>query len=163
MKSKKKILSKVEQFFKKELAEFRDIFLIKTGENSYVLFEEYALTKKDDRWIVKHKYLTIEFEKLSSATAWAILYNAKQYTDSHNLKHWDNRSGLLSAELDMMQKKINNQNPVIDAKINEIQFKLNTAKRELKKYINLAKYWQTKGFNNEIATSCTKKKFSNHR
>ena len=155
-----------KQYFKKvlnkELLSILTETVCKNDDGTYELFGSYTLQPEDSRYSVsKHKQKIGVFNNTKTAVSWCI-------ADKYHLRD-------LANEIVMIDRKIYNLNvdihvrSTIAERSNEqdlkelvdvkLQYKLKLRKdleERLANCINLAKYWQRRGFNNEITrTSVT--------
>jgi hypothetical protein len=173
LKLSKKALSKVEKFIDRKAGSIKNVLLIKLDTDSYNLFEDYYISKQKNEWIATHisklgARLHYSFNKLASATGWAIAHNAKQIQLAQKILHWDQQQQHFADEIQDFEFRISNSKDngfreLLLAKKSRSVAKAVESERELNKYLNIAKYWQTKGFNNEIAGSCSKNKLKKYR
>ena len=171
--SKNLDLEKLARIVERDLPGLENIAIIKDS-NEYVVFSCYRLVKQPKEHSVavyKYNVLLNEFTSLRTALSWCIADKHNQYTLSQDIKRLDASKNMLESDLAVRQPlglKIS------DPKLKEsVMLKIDTRKRrlsqvseQLDKCVNLAKYWQTRGFNNETArtgrTSTTRTNIQGH-
>lgn len=94
------------------------------------------------------------FSNTRTATAWCILDANNKKEESRLLKHYDAREQFFTNNVFIEKRhfrscKEQDRRDIISAKISNDLQKLNSSKKQLDKLINLAKYFQIRGFKHE--------------
>ena len=166
MKLQKKNLSKIQAFVEAELPAIRNL-LMEYDTGVYVLFDRYRITGSTSKWVASISGTTKEFSTLQSAACWAVAHNAQQYDIAQKIAHYDAEVDRYRTEISLSRQRISKSTDshfraLLDAKCSEATYRSTCARQELDKYLLLAKYWQTKGFNNETARPFEKTRFKRH-
>lgn len=166
MKSKNKI-AKLNKFLQEELPLVKNL-LIEATSDGYKLFDKYELRNKSTEWILAYNDMRVSVSSAPVAVAWAILHNSGEYVPAAKVLTYDDRSTRFRCERQMYEAKLRStSDPVtidlLQAKWSEVKFKETQASETLTKYLTLAKYKQTKGFNDETARPLAKKQLRKNR
>jgi hypothetical protein len=147
--------------------------LILKDSNGYQAFGNYSLKKiRDGVVVTKHVVNHKKFLNMRNAVSWCVADKYQQLNLSREIESLDRQCGLLQADIsmrsNMLQKlKDADQREIIKIKLSTKQLLLKTISERLDKCVNLAKYWQIRGFNNEIArtrrTTPARTNFSSNR
>jgi hypothetical protein len=157
MKKNKQV--KVEKFLENQLFnksnKTTDMLVLPIDNNSYILFGKYAALKKDNYYsLVMDDYDQEKvFGTLKTAVTWCVFKELKKTTECKKIEQLDFK--LSSLEIDLLQKnKILNSTKddkfrdIYLTKIEEDNLKKKILLKQLNRYINISKEWQTKKFNN---------------
>ena len=123
----------------------------------YHVFGQWEIHSLNQEYrVIKYNDVQEDFFSLSSALSWCIAEKMQNYNLSRNIHQLDQEHGRLLIDLDMSEKLL--------AKSHNVDFKevvrlktivkkdaLKEAQTRLSKCVRIAKYFQTKGFNDEIA------------
>lgn len=166
-------LEKLARIVERDLPNLENIAILKDS-NEYMVFGCYRVIKQPKKHSVavyKHSVLLQEFSSLRTALSWCIADKHNQYTLSQDIIRLDVSKNMLESDLAVRQPL---GLKITDPKLREsVMLKIDTRKRrlsevteQLDKCVNLAKYWQTRGFNNETArtgrTSTTRTNIQGH-
>ncbi len=153
---KTQALDKLRRMVEKDLPNLAESAILRDG-NNYDVFSRYQICPKNGVFSVeKYRNAIGEFVSLQSALSWCIADKYQQTSLGEQIRRLDQEKLLLIADLaarTYMSHKIQDK-----SKKEAVQHKIDTRKRrlgqvdnQLDKCINLAKYWQIRGFNNETA------------
>jgi hypothetical protein len=157
MKKNKQV--KVEKFLENQLFGKRnkttDMIVLPIDNNSYILFGKYAALKKDNHYslLIDDNDQEKVFGTLKTAVTWCVFKELKKAMECKKIEQLDFK--LSSLEIDLLQKnKILNSSKddkfrdIYLTKIEEDNLKKKILLKQLNRYINISKEWQTKKFNN---------------
>jgi hypothetical protein len=166
MKKNKQI--KVEKFLENQILDKNNktmnMIVLPIDSNSYILFGKYAALKKDNhyRLLIDDNDQEKIFSTLKTAVTWCVFKELKKAMECKNIEQLDFK--LSSLEIDLLQKsKILNSTKddrfrdIYVTKIEEDNLKKKILLKQLNRYINISKEWQTKKFN--IANLARKDKY----
>lgn len=126
--------------------------IVPDGED-YVVFGRYRISKNH---VYKHTTDVGEFSSCRVALSWCIADKFQQHRLAEDILHLEQVVNTMTADVrvrEHLARRI--QQPVyrenIGIKISHKKRQLSEAKERLDKCINLAKYLQIRGFNNETA------------
>ena len=125
--------------------------------NSIMAFAEYEIVKVniDEYEIYKDEHLVITCSSCRIALAWCIFDKYNQVTDANNLLYLENQLTGKQSEMMHYRHFINSRKitPVQrDITLNRLDVakdQYQSLRKQINKSINVAKYWQQKGFDNE--------------
>ena len=151
-------LEKLQRMVERDLPDLASIAIVKDS-NEYLVFGCYSVVKqpKTGRVTVsKHGVLYHRFSSLRTALSWCIADKHQQYSLTRDIERLDADKSLLEDDLAVRQPLALR---IKDFVLKEaVMLKIETRKRrltavtdQLDKCVNLAKYWQIRGFNNETA------------
>jgi hypothetical protein len=126
-------------------------------DNGYMLFEHYSIQRhKHGARVTKYGNEIAEFTSPKIALSWCIADKYNQLSVSIDIIKLDQRRKIIKEEFEATKQRLNAyRNPevldTIEAKLSYKQQLLADVETRLNKCANLAKYWQTRGFNDEIA------------
>jgi hypothetical protein len=151
-------IEKLQRIVERDLPALENIAILKNHDD-YLVFGCYRVIKQPKAHSVevyKNGVLLQEFTGLRTALSWCIADKYNQYTLGQDIKRLDASKFMLESDLAVRQPL---GQKISDAKLKEsVMLKIDTRKRrlsavsqQLDKCVNLAKYWQTRGFNNETA------------
>ena len=131
--------------------------LIHPEGSGFRVFDRYVMTPGPDHtrltWGLEH---TLEFSSTRSALSWCIADKYRQAATATEILQLDQRRRQLRDDIAMTRQlreraRDHSQREVLDAKISHKRQLLTDADNRLDKCVALAKYWQIRGFNDEIA------------
>lgn len=145
----------------------RNNSIVSTG-TGFLVFDRYTVTNQDGVIQVMHRnQLVSNFTTQKTALTWCIFDKLNQVKNADETLELDQRRRRVQDDLSLVQQLFHRyRDPVVRdsvaAKISHKQQTLFDINARLEKCANLAKYWQTKGFNDEIARtqhSASKQKY----
>jgi hypothetical protein len=148
--------AKVEKFIKKQLnnTNTMNLSLLPIDDNNYILFGKYAITKENSFYLLHDDYTDRKrtFSHLKTAVTWCVFNEKRKISECKLIEQIDFK--LSSLEIDIAQKtKVLNSLKdeaykfVYISKIEEDNIKKKILLKQLNKFINMSKDWQTKKFN----------------
>jgi hypothetical protein len=150
------VLDRLNRLIKAE-AEIAQQNAIFQESGVYHAFGIYEILKKPLAVIVTVKQEQIrEFSSIKTAISWCVAEKNKNYTLSRNLETADFDTIRLANDVAASQAllhtlKDRERRRVVRDKLEQKQAQLTHAQERLSKCINLAKYFQLRGFNDELA------------
>lgn len=147
---------KLESFIVSELENSRE-FLIIDLNNTYQVFGKYYITKRQNYYQVEiPNQKIIDFGSLRHAVSWCIADKNKQWNLADSINRLDETRQIIKQDLatrTAMLTRITDpdQKSIVQMKIANKHRNLHDVETRLGNCVNLAKYWQLKGFNNETA------------
>lgn len=104
--------------------------------------------------VLKNENVMEIFSCKKNATAWCILRNNGKSDDAILLRHHDSKIFFLQTSIIMNERAYelaedDEYRNIIEAKLSNDYQKLNYSKKQVDKFINLAKYFQRRGFEYE--------------
>lgn len=150
----KKYLPQLERIVSSDLKNLEDksIFL---DDGIYHVFGNYSIQPRDDGFLVtKHRQMIEEFGSLRAAMAWCSADKLGKSHLSKSIVDLERKRKVVGQDLvarSYLAKKIQdcNRREAAEIKIDHRRRKIRIIENQLDKCINLAKYWQIQGFNNE--------------
>jgi hypothetical protein len=146
---------KLSALAERELPYLIDNHIIDNG-SGYRVFGKYTITKEDGEFRVSVTTgWTGSFGTAKSALAWCIADKNNQLNLAQQIYNLDlNATRLrndIRGRLTLAQNSKGNISEIIETKVSKRQEQSQAVEHELSKCINLAKYWQLRGFINETA------------
>lgn len=150
------VTEKLRRMVEKDLPDLEQLAIVRDGRD-YLVFGAYRISPCSGWFrVTKHGVERPDFGSLRSALSWCIADKHNQCRLGSEIERLDAAKSLLQDDLavrEPLAKKVR------DPGLREsVLLKLDTRRRrlvavgqQLDKCINLAKYWQLRGFNNEIA------------
>jgi hypothetical protein len=141
-------------------------------ESEFDLIKHNLIYKDNDRYVAFNRYTIVpgpysvsvsrhhnpiaEFTSLKTALSWCIADKYQQETLAQSILRLDGQCGRLAVDVALTQRsvpRIKNpeQRETVKLKLDHKKAILNLAQNRLEECTGLAKYWQIRGFNNEIA------------
>jgi hypothetical protein len=123
----------------------------------YHLFGQFEIHHVDQVYrVIKFCDVKCDFYNLSSAVSWCIAEKIKNYHLSREIEQLDLVQGRLRIDLSVSEQLLEKSRntdyrEVVRLKIAAKKQVLKETQNRLSKCVNTAKYFQTKGFNDEIA------------
>lgn len=139
-------------------------------DSSLEFFEQALFVKNGDYWdlpggfqlrdieygvdVYKVGEYLDTFSSKRSATAWCILVINKKREESRLLRYYDTKKSFLENSIHLNKKclaQCGNQedSDVVSARLTDDYQKMNSSIKQIDKFVNLAKYFQIRGFNHE--------------
>ena len=143
-------LKRLEEILEQDLNDLEKTIILADGKR-YLVFGCYRIEPTDfaDVWVVlKHQQEIGEFSEVRSALSWCIADKYNQYHLRENISRLEKHKLLLKADL-KVRSGLKSGSDAVATKINTRRYRLQQIDFQLDKCINLAKYWQIRGFNNE--------------
>ena len=145
---------KLEAFAERELINLADNLVLEDGDR-YFLFGRYDLEKTDHAVSVADRNTPVGmFGSTRTAVAWCVADKFKQINTARRIQQLDQERTRYINDINikrlMMSRSTNYEfTDTVSVKIAQQQRQHRAIETELSKYVNLAKYWQYRGFNNE--------------
>lgn len=145
---------KLEAFAERELINLADNLVLEDGDR-YFLFGRYDLEKTDHAVFVVDRNTPVGvFGSTRTAVAWCIADKFNQINTARRIQQLDQERTRYINDINikrlMMSRSTNYEfTDTVSVKIAHQQRQHRAIETELSKYVNLAKYWQYRGFNNE--------------
>lgn len=149
-----KYRKKLEAFAEREIVALADNLILADG-NQYFLFGRYELEKLDYGVSVTYQdKLIAVFGNAKIAVAWCIADKFKQLNIARQIQQLDQErtryiDDITVKRMLMSRSKNYDFKDMVSVKILHQQRQYLAIDTELSKCVNLAKYWQYRGFNNE--------------
>jgi hypothetical protein len=149
-------LQRLQDMLEPDLAELISNAIL-PDDDGYMAFGIYYFRRDRDHWdVYKRQDLQAQFSNIKIAVSWAIADKYQQYGLGRDLVNLDIHRRSLSADIEVragLSKKItdSNRKESVDLKIYMRKQRLKDVETRLTKCVNVAKYWQIRGFNNETA------------
>jgi len=148
---------KIDKAFLKEFPTLEHNSIWKNSEGNYTVFGRYSLVKEAAGFRVHCSLSDIGiFHSSRSALSWCIADKFKQYNVARELIQLDNNLHHLTIDINTraaIGERVKNaeQREIILTKLESKILKKKEIENRLSKYINRAKYYQQRGFDNETA------------
>ena len=130
--------------------------IVPNEDGSYDVFGQFTIRARDAHTFTVEKYNNFcgEFTSIKSALSWCIAEKYKQYNLSNSILTLETKRLVCLADLDVRSNLVNKfknseHRTIVELKLRTRKDRLKLLDNELSKCINLAKYWQIRGFNNE--------------
>lgn len=148
---------KIEQWAEREIGRNLHRLILDDQAGGYVVFGKYYIRPKENRFAVEtwdreiHKFATKR-----TAISWCIADCVNNFKLSIQILNLDRKQQMLEADINI-RKTLGNRGrtedfaEIVNTKIQPKIDQYKTVMAELEKCINLAKYIQIRGFNNETA------------
>jgi len=149
-------LRRLQQVLEPELLKILPDAILPQGDD-YLAFEQYLITKKQNGWMVmQDRKDPREFGSARTALSWCIAEKHHQSHVSVQIHQLDRERDMLIADIDTrshLKSRIKDIHvrESVDAKIASRRQRLHWVQTNLDKWVNVAKYWQIRGFNNETS------------
>lgn len=147
---------KLEKFFTKQFKNTNttNLMLLQLDDNNYILFGKYHIAKDADRYIVfienidKPKF----FSALKIAVTWCVFNERRKIAECRQIEHIDFKLASLEVDIKQTTKILhsltkNEAKFVYLSKLSEDDAKKKILLKQLNRFINMSKDWQTKKFN----------------
>jgi len=156
MNKQQKALARLESMVAQDLPNLEKMSIFPHG-TGYTAFGIYDIQPVDDLYSIQRRGNELGvFGSLRTALSWCIFDKNHQINRAMTLARLDRKKIMLDNDI-AMRKTLSNRitdpgrQQAADIKVRHRIDQLNSVKTNLDKYVNLAKYWQTRGFNNETA------------
>jgi hypothetical protein len=156
MNQKQQAVQRLEKLLEQDLENLKNTAIIKDGSKFYA-FDRYVIEPESRQYrVTKYSCDVGLFDSLRSATSWCIADKYNQIQLCMDLKRLDHHKFLLGSDIAAREALgRRTQDPIrreiVDAKLATKKTQLRAISEQLDKCVNLAKYWQIRGFNNETA------------
>lgn len=156
MNQKQQAMQRLERLLEQDLESLKNTTIIKDGTRFYA-FDRYTIEPKNGQYhVVKYSCDMGLFDSLRTATSWCIADKYNQIQLCMELRRLDQHKALLGNDIaarESMTNKLRDstQREIMFSKLAMKKTQLRTITDQLDKCVNLAKYWQIRGFNNETA------------
>jgi len=154
--NQQKALDRLQQLVCSDIETFKHNVIVGDGDR-YLVFDRYEINK-DSHGCQVQKYRCDPrfFSTTRTALSWCIADKYNQINLARQIINLDEEKQLLTADVIARQhlaKKIQDvhHREAVNNKVDTRQKRLREVSRQLDKCVNLAKYWQIRGFNNETA------------
>jgi len=158
-----KLHRRLEKICGEEIPRLADVMFV-PHESGFLVFEKFYIHKQKQTWIVEYRTTSREFFSSAVAIAWCIGVHKGDLDIVYNIEKQAKRFEKASDEVKYYNKLISNiknkdsvQADILQAKMSDSTYRASQAKFELSKCLNIAKYWQTIGFNNETRRPVARK------
>lgn len=153
-----KVLNRLQRFAEEEFPSLQQNILIPVENNSYEAFGNYLIKPSGTGTFLVDK-MTVpcgEFSSTRSALSWCIADKYNQLGLRDKILVLESKKIMLTADLFVRSTlaagfKNYTIRSAADTKISAKRDRLSQLNFQLDKCVNLAKYWQIRGFNNETA------------
>lgn len=132
-------------------------------KDDYIVFNRYKISPTDHGYyeVYRNDTLVHEFTNSRNALAWCILEKHARIEDANSLLVQDKKIGWLELDIDrqtqiMNTTQDNDRRALMATKVTNNIHVRGDVKIKLQEQIELAKYYQQKGFNNETARTSKK-------
>lgn len=149
-------MHRLQQVLEPELLQILPDAILPQGDD-YLAFQRYLITKKQDQWMVIQDCRDPrEFGSARTALSWCIAEKNNQSHVSMQIHQLDRERAMLLADIDTrghLKSRIKDIHvrESVEAKIASRRQRLQWVQTSLDKWVNVAKYWQIRGFNNETS------------
>ena len=149
-------LQRLQQVIEPELMHMLSNAILPDG-TGYLAFGRYHLSRDNSTWTVAQTGRDARrFSSARSALGWCIADKYQQHHIKQQITNLDGERIMLTADIDVragLQQRMRSQDlrSTVDTKLHSRRYRLRQVETRLDKCINLAKYWQIRGFNNETA------------
>lgn len=150
------MIDKIESIAASELAKISQNTIIREG-NVVECFGCYLITSVGKYWqISKHKQHVANVDSLRTAVSWCIADKSNYNVISQQIKYFGSslvpkisKLNSITQFANKIRKADSVRHEIAQHQISNIRAKINGSKEQLNKLINLTKYIQIKGFNDE--------------
>lgn len=155
MNQEEKVYLKLKKFLEIDAEKIRDSSML-GADGKYLLFGIYEMhVNKDHTMVLKHA-TEHRFSDKKTAFSWCIADKNNQWNLASDILLLDRARSDIYDDLvvrSAIHRKISDPDryEAVELKIKERKRRFNEVSQRLTKCINLAKYWQLKGFNNETS------------
>jgi hypothetical protein len=153
-----KVLNQIQRLAEEEFPSLQQNILISVENNSYEVFGNYLIKPSGNGsfLVIKNNVPCGEFSSTRSSLSWCIADKCNQLRLRDEILLLDSKKIMLTADLFVRSTlvagfKNYTTRSATDIKISARRDRLSQVTLRLDKCVNLAKYWQIRGFNNETA------------
>jgi hypothetical protein len=150
-------LERLEQIITPDLEELCRNLIVEDDLGGVWAFGHYYLVKQEQGVLVtKREVEKGTFSSMRTALSWCVADKYQQFVLSEEIIKLDHDRWALKTDIDTRSRvnqtiKDPERRESIDTKLTTKRIKLRGLTERLDKCVSLAKYWQIRGFNNEIA------------
>jgi hypothetical protein len=150
-------LERLEQIITPDLEEICRNLIVEDDNGGVWAFGHYYLTKQDHGVLVTKNYVEKGvFSSMRTALSWCVADKYQQFVLGEEIIKLDRIRWTLKTDIDTRTRinqtiKDADRRELIETKLTTKRIKLRGLTERLDKCVSLAKYWQIRGFNNEIA------------
>ena len=151
-------MDRLRDIVEPDLEKYQRNIIIKNGRD-YDVFSIYTISPaRGAAFVYRRSDLIAEFTSTKTALSWCIADKYQQISLAQEIMTLDQRSGLIQRDLEVRSAlcdrfKTAAARSAAQTKIDTRRHHLRQIQERLDKCVNLAKYWQIRGFNNETARS----------
>jgi len=151
------LLNKLESIVKSDIALVEQNTIVRGKNGSYEVFATYQIqTNKHGATVYRSGELLKEFGSTKTAISWCIAEKYKQYNLARDIELSDKDVVRISNDVRCSQNIIPKIKDfeiyiITQTKLENKKTYLSQAQARLEKCVNLAKYFQIRGFNDELA------------
>lgn len=154
--SPKRVIQRLHDIVAQDLANLAPNTILPDGRG-FQVFEIYGVQPEQGLWrVVKRGEPVAKMANIKNAVSWCVADKYQQHRLGNDIMSLDQRKIML--ENDMRARQHLARSPrkhtsaeALDAKLAARRYRLEDIDQRLAKCINVAKYWQLRGFNNETA------------
>ncbi len=156
MNQKQQAMQRLEKLLEQDLESLKKTAIIKDGKRFYA-FDRYTIEPEFQQYrVTKYSCDIGLFDSLRTATSWCIADKYNQIKLGMELQRLDQNKALLINDItarEIINRKMQDpiRREIINVKLATKKTQLRDISEQLDKCVNLAKYWQIRGFNNETA------------
>jgi hypothetical protein len=156
MNKQQRALARLEKIVEQDLPDLEKMAILPHGAG-YTAFGVYDIQPHDGLYSVSRRGNELGvFGSLRTALSWCIFDKNHQINKAMTLAQLDHKKIMLDNDIAVRRGTANritdsSRQQAADTKVRHRMYQLDSVKMNLDKYISLAKYWQTRGFNNETA------------
>jgi len=149
-------MARLEKIVAQDLPDLEKMCIL-PNDTGYTVFGIYNIQSSDGVYRITRRNNELGiFGSLRTALSWCIFDKNHQIDRAMILAQLDHKKTMLDNDIAVRRGLANRiTNPerqqAADIKVRHRVDQLNSVKTNLDKYVDLAKYWQTRGFNNETA------------
>ena len=153
---KEAAFEKLQDFLRADLKNFKSNVIIK-NDHGFELFDTYRIQQNNQRsQIYKHEIYLGEFSNLRIAVSWCVADKFGQHNFARQIWNLDQQRRMIEDDLHTSRRILASisdpwRKDAIRSKTQRRENRLQAVKDHLDKCANVAKYWQLRGFNDEIA------------
>jgi hypothetical protein len=150
-------LKKLEQWIRGELTGISPNLIMRCSEDEYQLFGNYRIVRlKTGVEVWRQNTLISDFSSTKTATAWCVADKFNKFDLANQLLETDHRLSHIKNDIKLRMNlaKRSNSAKFKDQVISKLESKFVNQKcleKQLTECVNLAKYFQHRGFSNETA------------
>ena len=134
----------------------------------YLAFEIYSIQPQQGLWrVTKRQEQVALMTGLKSAVSWCVADKYHQHRLSTDIENLDQQKLMLESDIAAREHLAKRRLPIspdaLAAKLASRRWRLAQIDERLAKCVNVAKYWQLRGFNNETARAGRTASHRTHR
>ena len=154
--SPQKAFHRLHDMVAQDLASLAPNTIIPEGRG-YLAFEIYSIQPEQGLWrVAKRGDPQAIMTSVKSAVSWCVADKYHQHRLSTDIQDLDRQKLMLESDIAAREHmarrgRLSTSPDAVDAKIASRRWRLAQIDERLAKCVNVAKYWQLRGFNNETA------------